>query len=88
MQEKVIWCYCGIMSDITVEFEILFFWTELEIIIEVNFHTVLKRVVLINVLVPHLLWVNFKNIETIILKKNLKNKMTGVGLVRLIRFTD
>lgn len=59
MQEKVIWCYRGIMSDITVEFEILFFWTELEIqiITEVSSHTVLKRIVIITVLVPHLLWV-------------------------------
>ena len=49
MQEKVIWCCCGIMSDITVEFEILFFLTELEIqiITEVNSHTVLKHMVII-----------------------------------------
>ena len=74
MQEKVIWCCCGIMSDITVEFEILFFWTELEIqiIIEVNFHTVLKRVVIITVSVPHLLWVNFKSIETILFWVKIK----------------
>jgi hypothetical protein len=67
MQEKVI-CCCGIMSDITVEFEILFFLTELEIqiITEVNSHTVLKRVVILTVSVPHLLWVNFKSIETIL----------------------
>jgi len=80
MQEKVIWCCCGITSHITVEFEILFFWTELEIqiIIEVNFHTVLKRIVILTVWVPHLLWVNFKSIETILFWIKIKKiKLLG-----------